>query len=499
MTNLPPPPLPPPPLGNARAPRARRWVLAATIAAVALAGVVVITTLTKPGEDHPKEWDPRVASIAEFVEGERDLMFDHAVHVDFLTAEEYTELSTATNGDDNRNALDRYAAELRALGVASGAVDLVTAFDEMADGGSLAFYDPRTKRISVRGTTMTAGLQVTLAHELTHALQDQHFDLDQVADPDGDSSAATVFRALVEGDAMRVESAYRSTQLTPDELDAYEKEYERELSTSGAATADVPAFLRGATGAPYALGQPFVVMLFNQGGNTAVDSALNEPPRTEEAIFDPSSYLNGEGEKPLDLGFDEDVELFDTDPFGATSWYFILAERIDPKVAFEAARGWNGDDFAAFERDGITCVRLGFIGDQRRDEREMADAIDEWVEAMPGGEARRRNIDGHPGIEACDPGEDLDMALTGRSETSITLPSLWGFLVADVAAALGADGTRCYAREVVDHLTYEQITDPEGDTMNGDAFQDVLRDAFTTCEAGQASSLSVLQSRSPLR
>lgn len=505
MTNLPlpppPPPLPPlpPPLGNNRVPRARWWVLAATIAAVALGGVMVITNLTEPGADHPTEWDPRVASIAEFVEGERDLMFDHAVQVDFLTAKEYTERSTARDGDDNQNALDRYAAELRALGLASGAVDLVTAFDQMADGGSLAFYDPRTKRISVRGTAMTEGLRVTLAHELTHALQDQHFDLDQVADPDGDSSAATVFRALVEGDALRVESAYRSTQLTPDELAAYEEEYAGELSTSDTATADVPPFLRAATAVPYALGQPFVAMLFNQGGNTAVDSALNEPPRTEEAIFDPSSYLNGEGRQRLDLGFDEDVELFDTDPFGATSWYFILAERIDPKVAFEAALGWNGDDFAAFERDGITCVRLGFIGDQRRDEREMAAAIDEWVEAMPGGEARRQTIDGHPGIEACDPGQDLDMALTGRSATSIYLPSLWGFLVADAAAALDADGTRCYAREVVDHVTYEQITDPEGNTLNGDAFQDVLRDAFTACESGQASSSSALQSRSPLR
>lgn len=491
MTNLPPPPppplppLPPPPLGNARLPRSRRWVLGAIIGTVVLGGVAMIRTLMGSGTDHPKEWDARVASIAEFVEDERQLMFDHPVAVDFLTPAQYTDASTADardDTDDDRTELARYAAELRALGVVSGPLDLVAAYRQMADGGSLAFFDPRTKRISVRGTTMTEGLQVTLAHELTHALQDQHFDLGQVADHDGDSSAATVFRALVEGDAMRVESNYRSTQLNPGEQDAYDQEYQRELTASAAATDDVPAFLLATFGAPYALGQPLVALLFNQGGNRAVDRALTKPPRTEEAIFDPTSYLSDEGRKPLDLGFEDDRELFDTGPVGATSWYLILAERIDPKVAFEAARGWNGDDFAAFERDGITCVRLGFIGDQTRDEDEMGAAIDQWVEAMPGGEARRRNIDGHPGIEACDPGEDVDMALTGRSDTSLYLPSLWGSLVAEAAPTLGIDGARCMAREVVDHLTYEQIADPDGNTLNSDGFQTVLRDAVAACD-----------------
>ena len=42
-------------------------------------------------------------------------------------------------------------------------------------------------------------------------------------------------------------------------------------------------------------------------------------------------------------------------------------------------------------------------------------------------------VDGHPGIKTCDPGESIDLELTGRSETSLYLPNLWGYLVADAA------------------------------------------------------------------
>jgi hypothetical protein len=53
--------------------------------------------------------------------------------------------------------------------------------------------------------------------------------------------------------------------------------------------------------------------------------------------------------------------------------------------------------------------------------------------------------------------------------------------VADAATALDAEHSRCYAHTVLDQLTYEQITDPEGAAFEGDAFQRRLSDAFETC------------------
>ncbi len=261
MSSLPPPPPPPPwaapgqalatPWGGPdpwqqlalppEAPRPRWLVpLGTAITVVLLAGLFTASARSlDPGPDHPDEWDPRVADLAAYVEDERELGFDHPVHVDFLTPAEYTEATTG--GDDlseeqERDDLEVFASQLRALGVASGDIDLYEAFNAVVDGGTLAFYDPTDERIRVRGTEMTVGLEVTLVHELTHALQDQRFELDRLRDPSIDSGASSAFRALGEGDAVRVENAYIEEELDEAEQADYDEEFAGALADSEAAT-----------------------------------------------------------------------------------------------------------------------------------------------------------------------------------------------------------------------------------------------------------------------
>lgn len=463
----------------------RRWPAALGVIVAGLAVLGAVALLSGAGDDsHPDEWDPRVAELAAFVEAERSLRFEHPVHVDFLTPEEYTE-ATRTSDDElldgDRQELDRYAGQLRALGVASGELDLFEIFNQVSDGGTLAFYDPFDDRVRVRGTEMTVGLEVTIVHELTHALQDQHFDLEGLFDPDLDDGASTAYRALIEGDALRVEDAYVASELTAAQQEEYDEEFRAEIDASQAATADVPPFVSAVVSAPYALGRPFVLMLLNEGGNAAVDDAFDQRPTTEEHLFDPLSFLRGDEGEELDLDPDDDLDPFDDGTFGAIGWFLFLAERIDPKVAFDAALGWGGDGFAAFELDGTVCVRAAFVGDTPADEAEMRAALDAWQAAMPGGRSEITDVDGHPGIETCDPGPDEDLALTGRSEDSIFLPSLWGYLVADASSVLDPDAAGCYARGVLDGLEYDEITDPEGTVFGEERFQELANDALTSC------------------
>ena len=151
---------------------------------------------------------------------------------------------------------------------------------------------------------------------------------------------------------------------------------------------------------------------------------------------------------------------------------------------------------AAYEEDGVVCVQAVFAGDTEEDEEEMAAALDDWAGAMVGGEAEVTDVDGHPGIKACDPGESADLELTGRSATSLFLPNLWGYLVADAAAVLDAEQSRCYARTVIDELTYEQITDPEGGVRWRGVPADPHRRARGLRRVGHASEGSSDQSRS---
>ncbi|MGK2947292.1 MAG: hypothetical protein ACSLFP_01845, partial [Acidimicrobiales bacterium] len=485
---LPPPPPPPPwavAPGAPPGPPARRWPAALGVVAAGLTVLGAVALLAGPDDDgHPGEWDPRVAELAAFVEDERGLRFDHPVHVDFLSADDYTEATTTADEevlDEDREELDRYAGQLRALGVASGELDLFEAFNQVSDGGTLAFYDPFNERVRVRGTEMTVGLEVTIVHELTHALQDQHFDLEGLFDSELDDGAATAYRALIEGDALRVEDAYVADELTAAQQEQYDEEFGAELDASVAATADVPPFVSAVVSAPYALGRPFVLMLFNEGGNATVDDAFDRRPTTEEHLLDPLSFLRGDEGEELDLDPDEELDAFDDGPFGAIGWFLFLAERIDPKVAFDAAVGWGGDGYVAYEADDAICVRAAFVGDTSADEAEMAAALDTWQAAMPGDRSDPLDVDGHPGIETCDPGTEADLALTGRSEDSLFLPSLWGYLVADATSVLEPTEADCYARGVLAGLEYDEITDPEGTVFGEERFQQLTTDALAAC------------------
>ena len=477
-------PAPPPPPSGRHVP-ARLRALGAVIALVLVVGAgVIVTRSVDNGPGHPDAWDPRVAALATYVERTRGLEFDHPVYVDFLSPADYTAATTSEEDaldDAGRAELDRYAGQLRALGVAEGEVDLFRAYNKVSDDGTLAFYDPALRRVKVRGTALTVGLRVTLVHELTHALQDQHFDLERLYSSDLDDSAAVALRALIEGDAMRIEQQYTGDELTDDEQQAYDDEYNGQIEDSAAALSDVPAFLNATFGVPYAFGQPLVLMIANDGGNRAVDEAFRKPPTTEEHLFDPASFLAGEGAADVDLELGDDVEVLDEGQLGSPAWYLVLAERIDPKVAFEATLGWGGDAFATFQRGKRSCLRAAFRGDTERDEREMAAALATWADAMPGGRVTITDTGGHPTVEACDPGPDVDMELTNRSEDALYLPTLWGFLVADAATAVDADGARCYAGHVIAGLTWEQIADPDGAVFDTDAFQELANRAFETC------------------
>src|SRR4051794_27256854 len=158
-----------------------------------------------------------------------------------------------------REELDKNTALLRAVGLVHGKVDLFGAANKLSDDGTLAAYDPHDKHVRIRGTELTPSLRVTLVHELTHAVQDQHFDLERTFASD---TGETAFRSLVEGDAMRIENHYID-ELSDADMAAYDKQNEADVKQAD--MSDVPPVLTAFFDAPYALGSQLVDLLDAEG------------------------------------------------------------------------------------------------------------------------------------------------------------------------------------------------------------------------------------------
>ncbi len=274
----------------------RRIVAVMVVAALSACGVYAYQHFTVDTPPHPSEWDPRLSTLVAFVQTERGLQFDHPIFVDFLPVDEYESAAgPPSRVDDDARAAAKYNSDLLdVFGLATG-YDALAGDITMASSSTLGFYSPATDRITVRGTELTPAIRVVVAHELTHALQAQHFNLRLGGSDD------LPRRSIAEADAMRVENAYRAT-LTPEE---------QMLATAGntitpeaaAALATVPWPVVELGYAPYQLGPAFLQSIYLRAGNAGVDRLFEHPP-TERMLLTPWKSL----------ARDADVEVTATAP-----------------------------------------------------------------------------------------------------------------------------------------------------------------------------------------
>jgi hypothetical protein len=383
------------------------------------------------GDDHSKpkrlrEWDDRILPLVGEVERLRDLDFEHPVPVSFLSNRRFekefeSDPDALTKAE--REDLEDSTAALRALGLFEGNADeLLDAANEVDAEGTLAFYDSEEERIVIRGRDLDVETGVTVAHELVHALQDQHFDLDKLSNRAGDATEGLALDALIEGDAVRIEEDY-VTGLSSDAQNEYFAAYADTIAEIDEGfSEDIPEIIPVTFGIPYDLGPSLLHVLIENGGNERVDDAFDDPPVTDEHVLEPATYLDGD--EPDDVPrirlADSEKRVGERQPFGSIALYLMLASRIDTGVALEAAEGWGGDEVVQFTHDGETCVRARFVGETPDDTDQIAGALDQWVATLPPGAAQTERRDAVT-LTSCDSREGLPPAPNSVADAEAVL------------------------------------------------------------------------------
>ena len=461
-------------------------MLVAAIAAlvfVLAGGAAVALFLTRDtGPHYPKEWDARVTDIVKFDEATRGLKYKHPVKIEFMSEDDFTKTLTAEDGptDEEKAQMQQFTAAYRALGLIGGDVDLLQQTQDIQSGGTLAYYDPKTKVIRVRGTEMTPALRVTLAHEMTHVLQDQYFDLNRL-EKIKDDGAQTAFRAVVEGDAVGVENAYID-QLSPADKQAYDDENQKSGDSSGYDKA--PQVLVANFTSPYIVGPPFVATLKAKGGNPAVDEAIKTPPASEAALLDLFTYLKNTTPltvQPPDLG--EGQTKIDASGIGATTWYLMLARRLPAADAIKSIDGWGGDSSLTYtETTGRVCVKARYQGKTSADTDTMAALLDEWVAQSPADTALTTRDGSVIELQSCDPGKDAVLPGTDRSVLAMELLAV-RLQIVQSGYEQGAKASRveCFSDQVVAGLSLDDLSDTADQAQVKQKVASLEQSAALTC------------------
>ncbi|MBN2496680.1 MAG: hypothetical protein JXR96_18970 [Deltaproteobacteria bacterium] len=201
-----------------------------------------------------------------------------------------------------------------------------------------------------------------VAHELTHALQDQHFGLDPPESARDNADARLAHAALVEGDAFL--TGYRmgagALVAEPAAFLDFARHHAPDMGE------EVPAYLQERFKFPYLEGGAFVLALERASGWAAVDAAHRSPPRSTEEVLHPERYLAG-----LQRDLDP-PRIPDLDALGEAVPGFepVLAETLGEwAIGLMVARGqrrasgWGGDRALLFERSRDGARLLAWVVD----------------------------------------------------------------------------------------------------------------------------------------
>jgi len=227
-------------------------------------------------------------------------------------------------------------------------------------------YDTKEKIITIiQGEKQSAMDQVTLSHEVTHALQDQNFNLEKppldVKSYDGDNNLAV--ESLIEGDATQTMIVYGQKYLTPTQL------MEAQSSSGEVSTTEfdsAPLYIRQSLLFPYETGMKFVDEVKSNGGEDSVDKAYGNPPLSSEQIIHPEEYAKGkfpvkvdvpDFSKTLGKGYHR-INKDALGEFDLDSWF----EQFQVASGQKAAEGWAGNAIQYYQGPQDDKVPKGSLG-----------------------------------------------------------------------------------------------------------------------------------------
>lgn len=387
------------------------------------------TALGKAGADGARQEAAALAeleALAREIEGEvaalRGRAFKRAVPVEIADVdafEAYAAVRMESVGDQRQRDAQELIAKL--LGLVPVDMDLWAESLALIGGQVGGYYDPDRDTFSIMEGVSGPLARSILAHELVHALDDQHFEIGAGLEARAeDTDRLAAYHAVVEGSAMVIQGAWTIQHIgefSAEDLEAMSDVTPQELF-------DAPAYVWLPVLFSYFRGQAFLqqtesLMAAQTRGIVIaqLDAAFEDPPRSTEQILHPAKYWDPErADEPVAVSVAvadpasgwqpvEGVVLGELGLFLVADGDTIEAPNLaNPMSVFgveftsDAARGWEGDRAQLFERGAQRLLLLATAWESEADRDEFARAVEgraDELAAIAGRLARARGLGVH--------------------------------------------------------------------------------------------------------
>jgi len=314
-----------------------------------------------------------VDEILQFDSKETGLAIKHDVKRKLTSRDEVVSYLSKHLNDEDTQRLRRSELVLKKFGLLPRDFNLETFLLALLKEEIAGYYDPKTKTVNLLDWVPIEEQEPVMAHELTHALQDQGINLqkwmkkgdkdlgetrkDPTPEDIQNDEIDNAREAVVEGQAQAMMFQYvlaptgHSITQNPALVGAMQEE-----TLTGTPSTKVfneaPIFLKESLTFPYSYGMDFVIKLMQAGGKEkAFAAVLKNPPHTTRQIMQPDVYLAGEQIQPmhvLDFKRDfKDYQKFDLGAMGEFDVAVLMEEYVGRPISKYMYPEWRGGYYYA--------------------------------------------------------------------------------------------------------------------------------------------------------
>lgn len=285
----------------------------------------------------------------------------------------------------------------RAFGLLPDTLDLRALLLELLTEQVVGYYDPPTGRLYVVEGVSEELAGPVVAHELVHALQDQHVNLDSLVAPERGNDRRAAAQAAAEGQAMLVMVALQvaATSGRPMDVGSLPDVGEMMKPALEAENARFPVFQRAPRIIqetlifPYIGGASFVQALFRHREGSEPPMPFGDLlPQSTEQVMNPERAFLGQRDHPTELLLGDPSggwSVAYSNTLGQLEVSILLSERLGPG-AEAAAEGWDGDRYILLDGPGGQQALVWYaVWDDATAADRFAEHYERWSVSRGGG------------------------------------------------------------------------------------------------------------------
>ena len=285
--------------------------------------------------------------------------------------------------DEDKDAKQRYAdaKSAEAFGLLPRNFNLDSFMVELLTEQIAGLYDPKAHEFYIANWIPLNDQRMVMAHELTHALQDQHFKIEtwlKAARPNDDAELAR--EAFLEGSATAAMVDYLLEGTGKSVINM--PEFDPSILTgdlgSTPSLQKAPPFIKDTLVFPYFSGMTFTAAALKPDGWSSLAKVFSNPPASTQQIMHPSLYKSGHVPERVTLPSIEnklgkDWKKLDESLLGEFGWLEVLKQYLDEARAKPLAAAWEGDRYQLFENQ--PSMRLLLVARLHLANRDQATAF----------------------------------------------------------------------------------------------------------------------------